>query len=61
MRMSEVKEAKAEAGGIGVVPVVCKIVDFADPLICADRYLEQLKHSKVKGYLFQQQNYVSKE
>ena len=27
----------------------------------ADRYLEQLKHSKVKGYLFQQQNYVPKE
>lgn len=27
----------------------------------SDRYLEQLKHSKVKGYLFQQQNYVPKE
>lgn len=24
-----------------------------------DRYLEQLKHAKIKGYLFQQQNYVS--
>jgi len=23
-----------------------------------ERYLEQLKHSKVKGYLFEQQNYV---
>ena len=27
----------------------------------ADRYLEQLKHAKVKGYLFQQQNYVPKQ
>jgi len=26
----------------------------------AERYLEQLKHSKVKGYLFEQQNYVEK-
>jgi hypothetical protein len=30
-------------------------------ILGADRYLEQLKHSKVKGYLFQQQNYVPKE
>ena len=22
-----------------------------------ERYLEQLKHAKIKGYLFQQQNY----
>lgn len=29
--------------------------------LCADRYLQQLKHAKVKGYLFQQQNYVPKE
>jgi hypothetical protein len=33
----------------------------ADILGFTDRYLEQLKHSKVKGYLFQQQNYVPKE
>lgn len=26
----------------------------------AERYLEQLKHAKVKGYLFEQQNYVEK-
>ena len=23
-----------------------------------DRYLEQLKHAKIKGYLFQQQNFL---
>ena len=28
---------------------------------CLDRYLEQLKHAKVKGYLYQQQNYVSEQ
>lgn len=26
----------------------------------AERYLDQLKHAKVKGHLFQQQNYVPK-
>lgn len=26
-----------------------------------DRYFEQLKHAKIKGYLFQQRNYVPKE
>jgi hypothetical protein len=24
---------------------------------CIDRYLEQLKHAKIRGYLFEQQNY----
>ena len=28
--------------------------------ILADRYLEQLKHSKVKGYLFEQMNHAPK-
>lgn len=27
----------------------------------AERYLELLKNAKVKGYLFEQQNYFSKE
>lgn len=27
----------------------------------AERYLELLKNAKVKGYLFEQQNYWSKE
>ncbi|KAI6798108.1 hypothetical protein KC363_g665 [Hortaea werneckii] len=26
-----------------------------------ERYLQQLKHSKIKGYLFEQQNYVSEK
>ncbi|EME49802.1 hypothetical protein DOTSEDRAFT_144127 [Dothistroma septosporum NZE10] len=26
-----------------------------------ERYLQQLKHSKVKGYLFEQQNYIPKD
>ena len=25
----------------------------------SDRYLEQLQHAKIKGYLFQQQNYYA--
>jgi hypothetical protein len=25
--------------------------------VVVERYLEQLKHAKIKGYLFQQQNY----
>ncbi|KAF7196533.1 NADH-ubiquinone oxidoreductase 12 kDa subunit, mitochondrial [Pseudocercospora fuligena] len=25
-----------------------------------ERYLQQLKHAKIKGYLFEQQNYISK-
>ena len=29
-------------------------------MIFAERYLEQLKHSKVRGYLALQQNYISK-
>ena len=37
------------------------VVKYNTDFGCADRYLEQLKHSKVKGYLFQQQNYVPKE
>lgn len=40
-----------------IVWMRCVLMHFA----LADRYLEQLKHSKVKGYLFQQQNYVPKE
>ena len=27
----------------------------------ADRYMEQLKHAKIQGYLFEQQNYSAKE
>ncbi|KAK6428588.1 hypothetical protein LTR95_015266 [Oleoguttula sp. CCFEE 5521] len=26
-----------------------------------ERYMEQLKHAKIKGHLFQQQNYIPKE
>ncbi|KAF2227971.1 hypothetical protein BDZ85DRAFT_10208 [Elsinoe ampelina] len=26
-----------------------------------ERYLQQLKHAKIKGYLFEQQNYKSKD
>ena len=40
-----------------IVRMRCVLMHFAP----ADRYLEQLKHSKVKGYLFQQQNYIPKE
>jgi hypothetical protein len=26
-----------------------------------ERYLEQLKHAKIRGYLGQQQNYITKD
>ena len=34
---------------------------YADRLLSAERYLELLKESKIRGYLFAQQNYVPKE
>lgn len=45
---------------------ICEVSCGAEPfsyLQIADaereeRYMEQLKHSKIKGYLFQQQNYM---
>jgi hypothetical protein len=49
--------ARARIVQVGVVA----LVGFGTDILGTDRYLEQLKHSKVKGYLFQQQNYVPKE
>jgi hypothetical protein len=32
-----------------------------DIYLCTERYFDLLKEAKVRGYLFQQQNYVPKE
>lgn len=40
--------------------VSCCPIYQANRVVHVDRYLEQLKHSKVKGYLFEQQNITPK-
>ena len=44
-RESEARDARRRCANI------CRV---------AERYLEQLKHAKVRGYLFEQQNYIEK-
>ena len=35
-------------------------LDAMEANVLQERYLQQLKYSKVRGYLFEQQNYISK-
>ena len=35
--------------------------DFVLTYVRAERYLQQLQKAKIRGYLFEQQNYVSEK